>query len=305
MDELRNGDIDRIDHSVLMTSDLDATAATYQALGFTLSPLSRHKGSARPGGEPEPMGAGNRCAYFGTSYLELLGVFFDGSPDPWHVRPLVEAHAGLRGVVLGCADCDIARDRLEASGLDVSPVLPLQRPVQTPDGVQTARFRSVHLARSETPEGEILLGEQLTPELVHQPRYLRHANGATGLTAMLVITADDEVTEHVTRWARLLGRQPRVSGARRVFDMPGARIELAGRSELDALLPGEHAPILPLLAAQTITVADLATAMRLIEGNGITTHPLPRQTGDGFFVPAAAAAGAAVVFTSDQPTPRR
>lgn len=299
MSELASGDIHCIDHSVLMTRDLDATAATYQALGFTLSPLSRHRGSARPGGRLEPMGAGNRCAYFGGSYLELLGVFFDGSPDPWNVRPLVERHQGLRGVVLGCADCDVARDRLEEAGLAVSPVLPLQRPVDTPNGVETARFRSVHLARTETPEGEILLGQQLTPELVHQPRYLRHANGATGLAAMLVITGDDELTDHVDRWTRLLGRRPRTAGARYTFDMPDARIELAGQSALDELLPGERAPILPFLAAQTVTVTDLAGAQRLMYDNGFTTHPLPRSTGYGFFVPAIQAAGAAVVFISD------
>ena len=31
-------DIDRIDHSVLYTTDMDPTSATYEALGFTLSP---------------------------------------------------------------------------------------------------------------------------------------------------------------------------------------------------------------------------------------------------------------------------
>lgn len=292
-----NDDVNHIDHTVLMTRDIHATAAIYEALGFTLSPLSRHRGSAQPGGPQEPMGAGNRCAYFGGSYLELLGVFFDGSRDPWNVRPLVEAHAGLRGVVLGCGDCDVARARLAASGVPVSGVLPLQRDVDTPDGTRTARFRSVHIARTATPEGEVLVGQQLTPELVHQERYLRHPNGANGVAAILLVTADDELDEHVARWSRLLGRPGRVVGDRRVLDLRAGRIEIAPVSALDALLPGETAPILPVLAAQTVTVADVDAARRLVDGNGLTT----RDVGTGFFVPAAEAAGAAVIFTGGRP----
>ena len=197
-----------------MTRDVEGTAATYEALGFTLSPFSRHHGSATPGGPSEPMGAGNRCAYFGRNYIGILGVFFDGSRDPWNVRPLVEAHAGLRGVVLGAGGCDVAQSRLSRAGLPVSGVLPLQREVDTPDGVATARFRSVHVARDASPEGEILIGQQLTPELVHQPRYLAHRNGATGLVAMLLVVADDELDAHLARWSRLTGREPQRHGDR-------------------------------------------------------------------------------------------
>jgi Glyoxalase-like domain len=297
------GDIDHIDHSVLMTRDIDATAATYEALGFTLSPLSRHQGSATPGGPREPMGAGNRCAYFGRTYLELLGVFFDGSRDPWNVRPLVEAHAGLRGVVLGAGDCEVARARLADAGVPVSDVLPLQRDIDTPDGVATARFRSVHIARDATPEGEILIGQQLTPELVHQQRYLAHRNGATGLAAMLLVVADDELDAHLARWSRLLGRDPQRHGDRHSIQLDDGRIDLAPLAALEGLLPGESAPLLPYLASQTFRVADLDVTRRLVEAAGFTTGDLgvdPADGTPGFFVPASEAAGAAVAFTGPE-----
>jgi Glyoxalase-like domain len=287
-------DIDHIDHSVLMTRDLERTAAVYEALGFTLSPLSRHHGSATPGGPREPMGAGNRCAYFGRSYLELLGVFFDGSRDPWNVRPLVEAHAGLRGVVLGAGDCDVARARLDGAGVPVSPVLGLQREVDTPGGVATARFRTVNVAREATPEGEVLVGQQLTPELVYQPRFLTHPNGATGLAAMLLVVADDELDAHLDRWGRLLGRTAESHGAVHTLRLDDGRIDIAPLTALDALLPGETAPLLPFLAAQTVGVADLDVARRLVTAAGFTVHDLDDED---FFVPAAQAAGAALAFT--------
>jgi hypothetical protein len=94
-------DIDRIDHSVFYTTDMDATSATYEALGFTLSPLSMHVGSDRPDGERKPMGAGNRCALFGRTYLELLGLFGDGAVDPWNIRPLIAKYEGLHGCSFG------------------------------------------------------------------------------------------------------------------------------------------------------------------------------------------------------------
>jgi hypothetical protein len=297
MNDTRSGDIDHIDHSVLMTRDIDTTAAVYEALGFTLSPFSRHHGSAEPGGPREPMGAGNRCAYFGRSYLELLGIFFDGSRDPWNVRPLVEAHAGLRGVVLGAADCEVARARLATAGVPVSGVLPLQREVETPGGAATARFRSVHVAREATPEGEILVGQQLTPELVHQPRFLGHPNGAVGLAAMLLVVADEELAAHVDRWARLTGRAPHRRGARHGIPLDDGRIDIVPETALGSLLPGETAPLLPVLAAQTVEVLDLGRARRLVADGGFTVNDLGGDV-PGFFVPAAEAAGAALVFTA-------
>ncbi|MFD2349684.1 hypothetical protein ACFSTC_10365 [Nonomuraea ferruginea] len=43
-------DIDYIDHTVLITTDLAATCARYEALGFTLSPVSPHRLAERPRG---------------------------------------------------------------------------------------------------------------------------------------------------------------------------------------------------------------------------------------------------------------
>lgn len=188
--------------------DMDATAATYEALGFTLTPLSMHVGSDRPGGERKPMGAGNRCAPFGRTYLELLGLFGDGSADPWNVRPLIARHEGLHGCSFGCGDVEGAEQRLRAAGLAASGVLPLQREVRTPDGTATARFQAVHLDRARTPEGLIHIAHHLTPELIHQPRYLDHANGAAHLRSVLLVVDDADLAATVARYARTLGTEP-------------------------------------------------------------------------------------------------
>ncbi|MFD1544992.1 VOC family protein [Nonomuraea guangzhouensis] len=285
-------DIDRIDHSVLYTTDMDATAATYEALGFTLSPLSMHMGADRPGGERRPMGAGNRCALFGRTYLELLGLYGDGSVDPWNIRPLIEQYEGLHGYSFGCPDVAVTEKRLRAAGLSSSGVLPLQRDVETPDGVATARFQAVHLDRARTPEGLIHAAHHLTPELIHQSRYLEHANGATHLHSVLLAVDDADLEDTVARYALILDVEPAAEGSLRVLSLPLGRVEIVAVSAFREMRPDEPVPALPYMAGQTVAVKDVNAARALVEGNGFTTRELP----DGFFVGAAQARGAALAF---------
>lgn len=285
-------DVDRIDHSVLYTTDMDATAATYEALGFTLSPLSMHMGSDRPGGERRPMGAGNRCALFGRTYLELLGLFGDGSVDPWNIRPLISRYEGLHGCSFGCGDAEAVERRLREAGLSSSGVLPLQRDVETPGGTATARFEAVHLDRALTPEGLIHIARHLTPELIHQPRYLDHANGATHLHSVLLVVDDADLEATVARYARILGVAPITEGPRNVLPLDAGRMEIVAVSAFGEVLPGEPVPALPYLAGQAVAVKDVRAARALVEGNGFAVRELP----DGFFVGAAEARGAAIAF---------
>ncbi|MET7461140.1 VOC family protein [Nonomuraea sp. NPDC005501] len=285
-------DIDRIDHSVLYTTDMDATAAAYEALGFTLSPLSMHMGSDRPGGERRPMGAGNRCALFGRTYLELLGLYGDGSVDPWNIRPLIAQYEGLHGYSFGCTDIETAEKRLRTAGLSSSGVLPLQRDVDTLDGVESARFQAVHLDRALTPEGLIHAAYHLTPELIHQPRYLEHANGATGLYSVLLVVDDADLEPTVARYALILATEPTIEGPVHVLPLPLGRVEVVAVSAFRAMMPGEPVPALPYMAGQAVSVRDVQAARDLVEGNGFTTGDIP----GGFFVGAAQARGAALAF---------
>ncbi len=285
-------DIDRIDHSVLYTTDIEATAATYEALGFTLSPLSLHTGSDRPGGERKPMGAGNRCALFGRTYLELLGLFGDGSVDPWNIRPLIARYEGLHGCSFGCDDAGTVYQRLREAGLSSSGVLPLQRDVATPGGTATARFQAIHLDRALTPEGLIHIAHHLTPELIHQPRYTSHANGAIQLHSVLLVVDDADLEATVARYALTLGTEPVAEEPLRVLSLPTGRMEIVAVSAFGEVLPGEPVPTLPYLAGQAVAVTDVDAARALVESNGFTVRELP----GGFFVGAGEARGAAIAF---------
>lgn len=270
-----------IDHTVFVTRNYEKTWQRYGELGFTLSPPSRHFASRSEGGELQPSCTANRCAYFGESFLELIGVVDEAAGDPWRVLPILDARGdGLHGVSFGCEDSEAAERRLREAGLSTSGVLSLQRDVELPEGTRTARFRSVHISRDKTPEGILHTAEHLTPEYVHQPRYLGHPNGARRVAGILLVVADDEVESYRRRYDVITGGEQLV--------------DVVGASDLDTVLPGETAPRLPYFAAHGVAVDDLGSARKLVEQH------VPTTTRDrGFFVRAEDAYGAAVFFEEE------
>ncbi|MEV4243205.1 VOC family protein [Streptosporangium canum] len=90
-------------HTGVLTRDLDGLEHRYTRLGFTLSPHSRHLLSARPGEPPVPGCTANRCALFGGSYIELLGIVDESAPDPWHTKAMADQYEGFHLLMAGRA----------------------------------------------------------------------------------------------------------------------------------------------------------------------------------------------------------
>ncbi len=267
-----------IDHTVFLTRDYERTWQRYEQLGFTLSPPSRHFAATAENSEPVPSCTANRCAYFGDSFLELIGIVDEAAGDPWRVLPILDARGdGLHGCSFGVDDSEEAARRLQEAGLSTSGVLKLQRDVELPEGTRTARFRSVHIRRDRTPEGILHTAEHLTPEYVHQPRYLDHPNGAKAVAGIVLVVSDDEIAAYKNRYDVITDGQDLV-------DIVG----------VNDLLPGETPREPPYFAAHGVVVADLAKARTLIEQHvPTTTH------GNAFFVRAEDALGAAVYFEQE------
>jgi hypothetical protein len=271
-------DIDRLDHSVVVTiTDFDGLAKTYQRLGFTVSPESRHQANARPGEPKTLMGTANRCVVFADNYIELLGLVDPQGADQWGLKRLAAAYEGLRGQIFGCMDAKAVDERLTAAGLQTSGVLAMERDVETPAGIRKVVARAVRMDMRGAPEGALGFGEIGDRSMIFQPQFMTHPNGAVELSAVLLVVADDEIEFYLRRYRTLLDV---TEDDRRVFQLPLGQVQIAPVSTLDELLPGQKAPVLPYVAAQTVTVTDLPKARTLIEGNGISTYPLA----SGFFV---------------------
>ncbi|MGX1502707.1 UNVERIFIED_CONTAM: hypothetical protein RKD43_001332 [Streptomyces graminofaciens] len=288
------GDIHGIHHTGILTRDLDGPERAYTSFGFTLSPRSRHLLAGRPGEAPVPGCTANRCALFGTSYIELLGIVDESAPDPWHTRAMADKYEGFRLLNLDTADAEAAHRRLADAGLRTSGVLDLERDVDTEEGPRTVRARAVHVDPRSTPEGYLGIAQHLTRRYVHQPRHLEHPNGARGLGAVLMVADDAEFAAITDRYARLLQTAPGTEGPLTVLDAGAARLQIVRASDAGEVLPGEPVPAPSYLAAMTILVDDVAHARGIVEESGTPTRP----AGDGFFVSARHAYGAGLFFTA-------
>lgn len=141
---------------MIAVRDLDAAAATFTALGFTLTPRGHHS-----------IGSQNHCIMLGSTYLELLVA---PVAHPWldYYRAFGE---GLAAIALSTSDADATYALLKGKG--AKPPMDLSRPV---DG-GIARFRLVQIENSP----QIFFVQHLTRELVWRREWQAHANGAREL----------------------------------------------------------------------------------------------------------------------------
>ncbi|MFM9695263.1 VOC family protein [Streptomyces europaeiscabiei] len=121
------GDIHGIHHTGILTRDLDGLERTYASFGFTLSPRSRHLLGGRPGEAPVPGCTANRCALFGGSCIELLGIVDESAPTPWRTKATADEYDGFQLINLDTDDAESTHRRTAGAGLHTSGVLDSMR----------------------------------------------------------------------------------------------------------------------------------------------------------------------------------
>ena len=89
-----------IDHAIVGVRDLEQARASYQRLGFQLTPRGRHVG----------WGTANYCVMFEGDYLELLGIVDPGQFTNQLDRFLAERE-GLLALALRTDRCAARRTR--------------------------------------------------------------------------------------------------------------------------------------------------------------------------------------------------
>ena len=287
-----------LDHVGLCARDPVPLWAAWERMGFVLSPISPQSGRRGAEGPVEPFGTGNRCAFLRHGYLELLGIL-DPALFANGVDRFIDRYAGLHILAFGIEDPGAELARLRRGGVSLPGVVPLERPVEP--GGPVARFARLPLP--DAPEGRLQLIRHLTPDLVWNPRWMGHRNGAVAVEGAILAAEDPAAT--TARLSRLIGLPARpdpVAGFR--ITLPGAA-GLAGPQAptmetwlrvlppvaLPKLLPGVAAPGLPFMAGVVIRTEDAGASARAILA-GLPTREAP----DGIMVPPEQAGGAAVVF---------
>jgi hypothetical protein len=292
-----NKDINVLHHLGVVSRNMEAAVEQYERLGFLFTPLTVPRIPLQPGATPEPIGAGNRCAIFRNNYLEVLGVvdadrwasITREQRGPFDLDEPLKRYEGLHVLHLGADDLDLVRARLLNSGLHPSEIRPFQRLVDTPAGLQMMHARCLSFPRGSNPEALLQIAQHETPELVLQPRYMHHPNGAISITKVIVCVEDPESV--AKKYGLYSGQPVYKSGAVYVIDLGLSLILVVGPDHLEELLPGQKAPTVPFLAGFTLA-SDLKITSRALKEREIAF-----ETRDGrILVNRCDGYGAAVLF---------
>lgn len=285
-------DIHSVNHVGMAVASIEAAAARFEAMGFVLTPFSAHAGAWKPGDPVARLGAGNRCAMFRRNYLEILASEDLQRPAERIERFLVH-HQGAHIICFGTDAPHAVDARLLAAGVKTSGVIPLQRDVDTPEGARTAKFERVQFAPDGSPEGFIQAALHLTPEYIHQPRYITHPNGATELSEVILVADDVDAFER--KYTLYAGCAAERNGARRTFRFPlVSAVSIVAARDAASVLPGSLLPPIPGIAGVAFKTARLDEVRERL---GAARIRCAAQDGR-IVVPAEEALGVAVVFES-------
>jgi catechol 2,3-dioxygenase-like lactoylglutathione lyase family enzyme len=287
---VETADIDSINHVGMVARDLAKTVARYEAMGFMLTPYSPHSGAWKPGEPVQTFRSGNRCVMFAKNYLEILANEDPAQPSP-RLAGYLKHHQGAHIICFNTEDSHAVDKRLDGAGVRTSGVIPLQRDIDTPDGIRTAKFERVQFAPEDSPEGYIQAARHLTPQYIYQPRYIEHPNRCFELSDTIVVT--DDLDGFAQKYARYVGVKPMRDGDAIRFRFPlVSTLTLVHQRHAPGLIPGTLFPPIPGIAAVAFRTHDLAAQRRRLLDHGFTVN----EVGQRLLVPAEEASGIAIIF---------
>lgn len=276
--------IDGIDHLVIAVRDLEKAHDAYARLGFTLTARGRHT----------ELKSVNHTIMFPGDYLELLAI---EAPNPvtapW--SEFLKTREGVAAAALKTADARSAQAELAAAGLSAGPAVDFGRPVELPEGRRDARFTITPVVPAAAPGGRVFLCQHHTRDVVWRPDCLTHANGATGLAALIVAADDPETVADA--YAALFGTRVEPRGAVRVVPTGAAPVVVAPPAALTHLWADD--PVLsvprPCFAGFAVTVKDFYAAQQVLQKS-----KLPTIAGEGVLrVSSRHTHGAAIAFAEN------
>jgi catechol 2,3-dioxygenase-like lactoylglutathione lyase family enzyme len=183
-----------LDHIVHAVRDLDAAAAFYRRLGFTVGARNRH-----------PWGTHNHIVQLPGFFVELLTVaepekltgegfakLFGGFNQSFLAR-----QEGLSFLMLESQDAEADARDFEAAGIAASPALSFEREGSRPDGSKLKVGFSLAFARDAgAPAIGFAACRQHHPENFWNPAWQQHANAVSAI-AGAVIVAENPSDHHI------------------------------------------------------------------------------------------------------------
>lgn len=279
-----------LDHLVVGVRDLDAACALYEQLGFRVGARNRH-----------PWGTENRIVQFPGSFLELISVGDAGAieePRPGRfsfgafVRDALARGEGMSMLVLESRDAQADNRAFAAAGIGAFEPFSFERKARRPSGEEVRVAFSLAFADDpEAPECGFFVCEQHEPQNFWNPDFQRHANGATGLSAAIMLTDDPE--KHRAFLTSFTGGADILEGNEDfVVDLPRGRIDVLDAEAASAIYQTPPDPTPARFLGFCVTVAALEPVAERLRDAGIPFA----QGEERLVVPPEAALGCVIAF---------
>ena len=269
-----------VDHVVVAVKDLDAAAANWKQLGFTISPRGTHSAH---------MGTGNYTIMLGEDYMELLGVLSATEHNAPTRTYLEKTGGGIERVAFTTLSAAAGAAELRTMGYAAIGPTDFERPVIMPDGSKAAaKFATFLWPASEAPGGVRLFAcQHKTRETVWIPQLQKHANTARSIARVFIVTPKPE--EDAKHLAKMIAGEVG-AGADGSADVPTgfsrSDFVFLTRDALGKRYPGVDVSTLPDRAGAglELVASDLAAAKAAIGAKAVASS-------GAVVVPPAAANG--------------
>lgn len=279
-----------LDHLVIGLADLDAAGAFYADLGFRVGARNRH-----------PWGTENRIVQFPGAFLELITVG-DATLIPPHaprhfsfgafVRDALARAEGMSMLVLESRDSQGDAEGFRRAGIgDFEPFF-FERQARRPDGSEVRVAFSLAFAQNQNaPDCGFFVCQQHEPQNFWNPAFQQHANGASGLSAVFLVTPEPAAqAEFLSAFSGAESFATPEAGLR--LKLPRGRLEVLTPQAAAAGLDDERRQEQAGFAGFAVAVPDLEPIRSRLAGLGIAHG----GNGARIVVPAEAAFGCAIVF---------
>ncbi len=277
-----------IDHAMVAVRDLDAAAAAWGRLGFTITPRGAH---------PQ-WGTANRCMMFAGDYIELIAPAGPGAMSD-RVNAFTETRGeGLFALGLGTEDAAQAFARLRDAGVAVGEPYRLQRRIESIGRAGALAFQVVDLPADALPGIDGKVAQHLTPSLERRPEWLFHPNGASGIASVTVALDDPEAARG--SYEAVFGPGSTTPTDRTIAVHTGSSVIMLTRpddvSQIHPDADVDDLPPTPALVALSLRVGDFAATKRYLEAQGVVHG---HDSKGVIRVPPAQAAGVYLEFLGE------
>jgi hypothetical protein len=280
----------KIDHLVLPVTTLTLARSRLTGLGFTVAPDARH-----------PFGTGNCCVFFkNRTYLEPISILDRNVADMaaaeggFFVKRLKRfterIGEGFAMMALKSEAAEGDQARFKAAGLSGGPLFRFTRMAAQPDGSEAEI--GVALAYADhpgAPDATLFACQHLAPDLLFQPAFLEHSNGATGVAGVVAVA--ETPAEHGAFLAAVTGADLNESASGVDASGSGQEVSVltpaAFRERFGIAAPDPRRGL--LLAGFDILVDDLDRAIGF-------AGPTAQRCGDRLVIPPGPGLGAVLAF---------